>query len=41
MEETGLPALANGRLYTDVIRIEEFIQPEADVAYKLYSPGSA
>jgi hypothetical protein len=24
---------------TDVIRIQEFIQPEGDVEYKTYAPG--
>lgn len=39
VEETGLRALANGELYTDVIRVQEFIQPEGEVEYKLYAPG--
>ena len=30
---------AAGSLFTDVIRVQEFIQPEGDVEYKLYAPG--
>ena len=42
VEETGLRARVRrgGRLYTDVIRVQEFIQPEGDVEYKLYAPGT-
>ncbi len=39
VEETGLRARAGGKLYTDVIRTQEFIQPEGEVEYKLYAPG--
>lgn len=39
LEETGLRARAGGRLYTDVIRVQEFIQPEGEIEYKLYAPG--
>jgi hypothetical protein len=39
VEETGMRAKAGGRLYTDVIRVQEFIQPEGEVEYKLYAPG--
>jgi hypothetical protein len=39
VEETGLRAKANGKLYTDVIRVSEFIQPEGETEYKLYAPG--
>jgi hypothetical protein len=39
VEETGLRAKVRGRLYTDVIRVQEFIQPEGEVEYKLYAPG--
>jgi hypothetical protein len=39
VEETGMRALARGRLYTDVIRTQEFTQPEGEVEYKLYAPG--
>ena len=39
LEEAGMRAKAGGRLYTDVIRLQEFIQPEGEVEYKLYAPG--
>jgi hypothetical protein len=39
VEESGLRAQAAGKLHTDVIRIQEFIQPEGEVEYKLYAPG--
>lgn len=39
VEETGLRTRAAGKLHTDVIRIQEFIQPEGEVEYKLYAPG--
>jgi hypothetical protein len=39
VEETGLRAKANGKLYTDVIRVSEFIQPEGEIEHKLYAPG--
>jgi hypothetical protein len=42
VEETGLRARVRrgGRLFTDVIRVQEFIQPEGEVEYKLYAPGT-
>ncbi len=39
VEETGMRARAGGKLYTNVIRTQEFIQPEGEVEYKLYAPG--
>jgi hypothetical protein len=39
LEETGLRAKAGGKLYTNVIRVQEFIQPEGEIEYKLYAPG--
>jgi hypothetical protein len=39
VEETGMRARVRGRLYTNVIRTQEFIQPEGEVEYKLYAPG--
>jgi hypothetical protein len=39
VEEVGMRARAAGRLHHDVIRVQEFIQPEGDVEYKLYAPG--
>jgi hypothetical protein len=39
LEETGMRAKAGGKLYTGVIRVSEFIQPEGEVEYKLYAPG--
>jgi hypothetical protein len=39
VEEAGLRVRVNRRLLTDVIRIQEFIQPEGEVEYKLYAPG--
>jgi hypothetical protein len=39
VEEVGLRARVGGRLYTGVIRTQEFIQPEGEVEYKLYAPG--
>jgi hypothetical protein len=39
VEETGMRARIRGRLYTDVIRTQEFIQPEGEVEYKLYARG--
>lgn len=39
VEEVGMRAKANGTVYTDVIRISEFIQPEGEVGQKLYAPG--
>lgn len=42
VEEVGMRARVRrgGRLYTGVIRVQEFIQPEGDVEYKLYAPGT-
>jgi hypothetical protein len=39
VEETGLRVRAGGRLYTNVMRTQEFIQPEGEVEDKLYAPG--
>jgi hypothetical protein len=39
VEEAGLRVRAGGRLHTGAIRIQEFIQPEGEVEYKLYAPG--
>jgi hypothetical protein len=39
LEETGLRARAGGKLYTEVIRVSEFTQPEGEIEYKLYAPG--
>ena len=39
VEERGLRAKVAGRIVHDVIRIQEFIQPEGDVEYKTYAPG--
>jgi hypothetical protein len=39
VEEAGMRARAGGRDFTGVIRIQEFIQPEGEVEYKLYAPG--
>jgi hypothetical protein len=39
VEETGLRARERGRDFTAVIRIQEFVQPEGEVEYKLYAPG--
>jgi hypothetical protein len=39
VEEAGLRVRANGTLHLDAIRIEEFIQPEGEVEYKIYAPG--
>jgi hypothetical protein len=39
VEETGMRARSGGRDYADVIRVQEFIQPEGEVEYKLYAPG--
>ena len=39
VEEVGLRAQAGGRLYRDVIRVSEFVQPEGEVEQKLYAPG--
>jgi hypothetical protein len=39
VEEVGMRARAAGRLHHGVIRVQEFVQPEGDVEYKLYAPG--
>ena len=39
LEETGLRARAGRKLYTGVIRVSEFTQPEGEIEYKLYAPG--
>jgi len=39
VEETGLRARTAGRTFTGVIRVQEFIQPEGEIEYKLYAPG--
>lgn len=39
VEEVGMRAKAGRTLYTGVIRIQEFIQPEGEIEYKLYGPG--
>jgi hypothetical protein len=39
VEEVGMRARAAGRLHHDVIRTQEFTQPEGEVEYKLYAPG--
>ena len=40
VEEVGMRAKAGGRLFSDVIRVQEFIQPEGEVEYKLYARGT-
>jgi hypothetical protein len=40
VEETGLRTKAAGRLFTDVIRVQEFIQPQGELEYKLYASGT-
>jgi hypothetical protein len=40
VEETGMRARVGGRDFTDVLRIQEFVQPEGEVEYKLYAPGT-
>jgi hypothetical protein len=39
IEETGLRVRAGGRLHREVIRTQEFVQPEGEIEYKLYAPG--
>ena len=39
VEEVGLRTKVGGRVITDVIRVQEFIQPEGAVEYKLYAAG--
>ncbi len=39
VEETGLRTKVGQRVMTDVIRVQEFIQPEGEVEYKLYASG--
>jgi hypothetical protein len=38
VEETGMRSLVDGRMFHDVIRVQEFVQPEGEVEYKLYAP---
>ena len=38
VEEAGMRARVAGRLFTGVIRIQEFVQPEGEIEYKLYAP---
>ena len=40
IEEAGMRARAGGRDFTGVIRVQEFVQPEGEVEYKLYAPGA-
>jgi hypothetical protein len=40
VEEVGMRARVGGRDFTDVIRVQEFVQPEGEVEYKLYAPGA-
>jgi hypothetical protein len=40
VEESGMRARAGGRDFTGVIRVQEFTQPEGEVEYKLYAPGT-
>jgi hypothetical protein len=39
VEEAALRLRVHGTLYTGAIRIQEFIQPEGEVEYKVYAPG--
>ncbi len=39
VEEAGMRARVHGRDFGDVIRIQEFVQPEGEVEYKLYAAG--
>ena len=39
VEETGLRLRVGGRLYRDLIRVSEFIQPEGEVEYKVFARG--
>jgi hypothetical protein len=39
VEEAGLRVRIHGVLYTGAIRIQEFVQPEGEVEYKVYAPG--
>ena len=40
VEEIGMRARVGGRDFADVIRVQEFIQPEGEVEYKLYARGT-
>ena len=40
VEETDLRAQAGGQLYTRVVRVQEFVQPEGELEYKLYGAGA-
>ena len=39
LEETGLRTKVGKTIREDVIRVQEFIQPEGEVEYKLYASG--
>jgi hypothetical protein len=39
VEEVGLRLRVGGRLYRDLIRVSEFIQPEGEVEYKIFARG--
>src|SRR3954452_6129958 len=39
VEETGLRTKVAGRIHTDVIRTQEFVQPEGETEHKLYAAG--
>lgn len=39
LEETGLRTTAAGRVFTDAIRVQAFIQPEGEVEYTVFAPG--
>ncbi|MEO6713106.1 MAG: hypothetical protein ABIM89_06720 [Mycobacteriales bacterium] len=39
VEEVGLRTKVGGKIVNDVIRVQEFIQPEGVVEYKLYAAG--
>ena len=39
VEETALRTKAAGRVFTDVVRVSEFTQPEGELEYKLYAAG--
>jgi hypothetical protein len=40
VEETGMRARLGGRDFAAVIRVQEFVQPEGEVEYKLYARGT-
>jgi hypothetical protein len=39
IEEVGMRLRVGGRLYRDLIRVSEFIQPEGEVEWKIYARG--